>query len=76
MEITYDRDYYSCQHEMFAWAREHIGPGGWKAGAEFYTDTGHWLWTVHAMFGYTTFVFVNDADGIKFKEYWNDRKDN
>ena len=59
MHITFNNSRYHEQNEMSQWCVEHFGEGKW-IGEHYPKD---WTelpnWTIHSMFGNTTFAFKN-----------------
>lgn len=58
MEVTFGKDRYHLQREMEFWCRENIGPGCWTSGTpKTWEGMDGNVWTIHSMFGNTTFCF-------------------
>jgi len=71
MKVKCGREFYSRQEQLIKWCKENIGPGGWEESpALLFADRHQWVWTIYCLFGYSTFDFVNDEDGKRFKEHW------
>lgn len=67
---TFDKDRYYQHIEMCDWCRENYGPGKWIV--EPYPTEWRGLpdWTVHSMFGRTSFAFKNEKDYTWFLLRW------
>jgi hypothetical protein len=55
--ITFEKDRYHEQNDMIEWCRLQFGPGLWSSRPypDDWTSTANW--TIHSMFGRTTFAF-------------------
>jgi hypothetical protein len=70
MYVTYGKDYYHLQNEMSQWCVKHFGEGKW-IGDRYPRDwTGLPRWTIHCMFGHTTFAFKQRKDYHWFLLKW------
>ena len=57
MFITFNNTRYHQQPEMQAWCEKHFGEGKW-IGEQYPKEwSGMPNWTIHSMFGNTTFAF-------------------
>lgn len=70
--ITFGKDRYHQHTEMEQWCHTTIGKGGWA-----YSTPKSWegmdgkIWTVHSMFGNTTFAFKEAKDLTLFLLRWS-----
>jgi len=68
--VTYGKDRYHQQTEMSHWCDCQFGTGKW-IGEQYPKD---WTvlpnWTIHSMFGYTTFSFKHQPDYLWFVMRW------
>jgi hypothetical protein len=70
--ITFGKDQYHLHREQQAWCEERFGPGHWIGDREVKDWTGMKVnWTVHSMFGNTTFSFKNPKDYTMFILRWS-----
>jgi hypothetical protein len=68
--ITFGKDRYHLQGEMQAWCDKNIGQGLW-IGEQYPKDwTGMPDWTIHSMFGSTTFAFKDARNYTLFILRW------
>jgi hypothetical protein len=57
-EVTFGKGYYHLNGEMEQWCKDNIGPGMWTyGGVNEWAGLGDNTWTIHSMFGNTTFTF-------------------
>jgi hypothetical protein len=71
MYITFGKDRYHEYLEMRCWCEQHFGLGKW-IGESYPKDwTGLPNWTIHSMFGNTTFAFKNKRDYAWFLLRWS-----
>lgn len=70
MHYTFDKDRYHQQREMEAWCKKQFGEGKWIGGPYPKDWTGLPNWTIHCMFGTTTFAFKNEKDYNWFVLKW------
>lgn len=68
--ILFEKDRYHQQREMRAWCEEQFGEGKWIFAPYPKDWTGMPNWTIHSMFGNTTFAFKNDRDYEWFLLKW------
>lgn len=68
--ITFGKERYHQHEEMQSWCRQHFGPGKWIAEHEVKEWEGLPNWTIHSMFGNTTFNFKNPKDCTLFILRW------
>jgi hypothetical protein len=69
--ITFGKDKYHLHREQQTWCERQLGPGQW-IGERYPKDwTNMPAWTVHSMFGNTTFSFKNSKDYIMFILRWS-----
>ena len=72
-QIHFGKSKYHQNTEMTQWCTDNIGVGGWVNGDgtayTIYAD--EYTWTVHSMFGTTTFNFANAADLTLFALKWS-----
>jgi hypothetical protein len=56
--ITFGKDCYHLNGEMEQWCRDNVGNGGWTYGSPAtWEGMEGKIWTMHSMFGNTTFCF-------------------
>lgn len=55
--ITFGKDDYHLQNEMSQWCVQHFGEGKWISERYPNDWTNMPNWTIHSMFGHTTFAF-------------------
>jgi hypothetical protein len=58
--ITFEKDRYHEHLIMQSWCEEKFGPGKWIYDPYPRDWTGMPAWTIHSMFGRTTFAFKDD----------------
>lgn len=68
--ITFGKDRYHQQGEMERWCKENFGPGKWIGDIEVKEWEGLPEWTIHCMFGNTTFNFKNPKNLTLFILRW------
>ena len=69
--ITFGKDQYHLHREQQAWCEERFGAGKWIGDREVKDWTGMQVnWTIHSMFGNTTFSFKNPKDYTMFILRW------
>ena len=68
--ITFDKDRYHLQNDMSAWCVKHFGEGQWITGPYPEEWEGLPNWTIHCMFGRTTFAFKKQRDYAWFILEW------
>jgi hypothetical protein len=69
--ITFGKDQYHLHREQQAWCEQHFGPGHW-IGERYPKDwTNMPAWTVHSMFGNTTFAFKEPRHYTWFILRWD-----
>ena len=70
--ITFGKDRYHLNGAMEVWCAEHIGKGGWTHGTpKTWEGMNGWIWTVHSMFGHTTFAFKDAKHLTMFILRWS-----
>jgi hypothetical protein len=70
--ITFNNTRYHLNSEMENWCSKHFGPGNWISEREVKDWTGMQVtWTIHSMFGNTTFSFKNPRDYTMFLLRWS-----
>jgi hypothetical protein len=71
MYIAFDKDRYHEQREMESWCEAQFGQGKWIG--EVYPKDWEGMpdWTIHCMFGRTTFAFKNKRDYTLFLLRWS-----
>jgi len=70
--ITFGKDKYHLHLEMQAWCDQNIGHGLW-IGEQYPKDwAGMPDWTIHSMFGNTTFAFKDARNYTLFILRWAD----
>ncbi len=68
--ITFGKDQYHLHREMESWCEQQFGQGKW-IGERYPKDwTGMPDWTVHSMFGNTTFAFKEEKHYTWFILKW------
>lgn len=68
--ITFGKDRYHEYGRMQAWCEKHFGPGQWINEIEVKEWEGLPDWTIHCMFGNTTFNFKNPKQCTLFILRW------
>jgi hypothetical protein len=71
MHITFDNTRYHLNREMEQWCRDNIGEGKWIGEICPKDWTGMPDWTIHSMFGNTTFAFKNEKQYNWFTLRWS-----
>jgi hypothetical protein len=70
-KITFGLEKYRLQSDMENWCNRHFGPGNWISESEVKDWTNMQVnWTIHSMFGNTTFCFRNPQDYTWFAMQW------
>ena len=70
--ITFGKDGYHLNGEMEQWCRDNIGPGMWTySSAQEWAGMGDNLWTMHSIFGRTTFDFREEKHYHWFVLRWS-----
>jgi hypothetical protein len=64
-QITFGKDRYRLNDEMEQWCRDTIGTGSW--GGYIAGD----LWSIHSIFGHTTFKFREEKHYNWFVLRWS-----
>jgi hypothetical protein len=71
MYITFGKDRYHLHNDMSKWCVEQFGEGRW-IGERYPKDwTGLPNWTIHSMFGNTTFAFRQQQHYTWFMLRWS-----
>lgn len=68
--ITFNNTRYHQHREMQSWCEEQFGPGQWISEPYPKDWTSMPVWTVHSMFGNTTFAFKNQRQYNWFILRW------
>jgi hypothetical protein len=69
--ITFGKDRYHQHIEMENWCSNHFGPGNWISEPNVKDWTGMQVnWTIHSMFGNTTFAFKEPKNLTMFLLVW------
>jgi hypothetical protein len=69
--ITFGKDRYHLNGEMEQWCKENIGEGGWSyANPKTWEGMHGKIWTMHSMFGNTTFAFKDSKHLTLFLLRW------
>ena len=71
--ITFGKDRYHEHREMEQWCAENIGKGQWIMSQfpSTWKGMGDLRWTIHSMFGNTTFAFRSKKDYAMFLLRWS-----
>jgi hypothetical protein len=69
--ITFGKDQYHLHLDMYAWCEHQFGPGSWIGEQHPKDWEGMPDWTIHSMFGNTTFAFKNERQYTWFILRWN-----
>ena len=71
-EITFGKDRYHLNGAMETWCADHIGRGGWTFDSPKTWEgmKDGWVWTMHSMFGNTTFCFKEEKHFNWFVLRW------
>jgi hypothetical protein len=69
--ITFGKDQYHLQNAIQDWCEEQFGPGRYIYQSYPKDWTGLPNWTVHVMFGRTTFAFKDDKHYNWFVLRWS-----
>lgn len=66
-QLSYSKAHYHLHNDMIRWARENIGPGGWRVPSkELWGDT----WGIVINFGNQDWYFIRDEDATVFALRW------
>ena len=68
--ITFGKDRYHEHGRMEYWCEQHFGEGKWINEPYPKDWTNMPAWTVHSMFGNTTFAFKNERHYTWFTLRW------
>jgi hypothetical protein len=68
--ITFGKDQYHLQNEMQDWCIERFGQGSWINNRTPKNWEGLPAWTIHGMFGITTFSFKDPKHLTMFALKW------
>lgn len=69
--ITFDKERFHLNDEMQNWCSHKFGPGNWIGERTVKDWEGMQVnWTIHSMFGHTTFSFKNPKDYHWFILRW------
>lgn len=72
MHVTFSNERYHLNGEMENWCIKHVGPGNWISEREVKDWTGMQVnWTIHSMFGNTTFSFKDAKSYTMFLLRWS-----
>ncbi len=71
--VTFGNSSYHLQREMILWCEERFGRGTWVSHTPE-TWTGLPNWTVHTIFGNTTFSFRDNRDATIFALKWSNNE--
>lgn len=70
--ITFGKDRYHQHTEMQNWCSSHFGPGNWISERIVKDWEGMQVtWTIHSMFGNTTFCFKDPRHLMHFILRWS-----
>jgi hypothetical protein len=69
--ISFGKDSYHLQNEMSQWCVKHFGEGQWINEPYPKDWTGLPEWTIHCMFGNTTFAFKESKHYTWFVLKWS-----
>lgn len=70
--VTFGKDRYHLNEAMQNWCSAKFGPGNWISEREVKDWTGMQVnWTIHSMFGHTTFCFREAKDATMFILRWS-----
>lgn len=70
--ITFGKDKYHLNDAMQSWCTEHIGPGNWISERTVKEWEGMQVdWTIHSMFGNTTYCFKDPKYCTLFILRWS-----
>jgi hypothetical protein len=70
--ITFGKDRYHQHTEMQNWCTSKFGPGNWISERTVKDWEGMQVnWTIHSMFGNTTFCFKDPKDLMHFIFRWS-----
>jgi hypothetical protein len=68
--LTFGKDQYHLHREQQVWCEQHFGQGKWINEPYPKDWTSMPAWTIHSMFGNTTFAFKNSKDFTLFALRW------
>jgi hypothetical protein len=69
--VSFGKDRYHQHTEMQNWCSSHFGPGNWISERIVKDWEGMQVtWTIHSMFGNTTFCFKDPKDLMHFIFRW------
>ncbi len=70
--VTFNNTHYHLNGEMEEWCRTYAGEGGWHYDTpKLWTGMGDKVWSIHSMFGNTTFAFKEDKHYHWFLLRWS-----
>jgi hypothetical protein len=70
--ITFGKEKYHLHLEQQSWCEQYFGQGKWIGEREVKDwNEMQVSWTIHSMFGNTTFSFKNPKDYIMFILRWS-----
>ena len=70
--ITFGKDRYHLNGEMERWCRDNVGEGGWHYDTpKSWAGMGGKIWSIHSMFGNTTFAFKEAKHLTMFILRWS-----
>jgi hypothetical protein len=70
--ITFGKERYHEHGRMEYWCSKHFGPGNWISEPVVKDWNGMQVnWTIHSMFGNTTFSFKDPKDCVMFILRWS-----
>lgn len=67
IRISFDKDRYHQQQDMYIWCEENLGPGGYYGFTRNPTEA---KWSIESMFGNTHFFFLHPKDAVLFSLIW------
>lgn len=67
IRLSFGKDRFHQQREMFDWCETHLGAGGYFA---FTRDPENARWSAESMFGSTHFFFKEEKDAVLFGLIW------
>lgn len=71
LAFTFDKRQYHLHPEREQWCRCNIGNGCWTWDTpKTWDGMGDKVWTIHSMFGNTTFSFKHEQDATAFALRW------
>ena len=70
--ITFGKDRFHLNTKMEKWCRDNLGPGGWTYDKpKTWEGMGDKSWSIHSMFGHTTFAFKDPKHLTMFILRWS-----